>query len=98
MFLAAVLIRLVPPAKELPGSGWGSKVSNWLGPPCIQRTITEWAGAPFGDFSAARASFSASGVSQQIPESPAACSSVRRLRWEREPQEGKELFIAGPSR
>src|SRR5262245_19271214 len=79
-------IHLVPPAILLPGSGWGSNVSNWLGPPCIQRTITDLAGLPLGCLSADRASRSASGVSQHRPDRPAAFNSVRRLTCDVEPQ------------
>ena len=70
--------RLVPAAMFVPGLG--SNVSNWLGPPPIQRTMTDFAGVR--SFSAARARAVPRGVSHDKPAAPAAARKPRRWKWE----------------
>src|SRR5262245_56849920 len=79
--LTEVSIAAVPPAMRVPGCG--SKVSSWLGPPAIHRTMIDWAcsgGVP--GFSAARARKWLTGVSHAAPARPAAPRNPRReRRW-----------------
>ncbi len=65
--LTAVSMAPVPPAMRV--SGWGSNVSSWLGPPCIQSMMIDWAwsrGVPGA--SAARASTWLIGASARCAE------------------------------